>query len=152
MESWNSELISFSAALRQHTRLTRYYIRPFQCDSCYSALTTYYDFVLLYQYFNAKSTSMFDTICFGCITICVKEVWVSCIPHFRYSAIFYMDSFLILERARRRKISYLEEELCWKVLSPQSDIHNKPVGFLLLRHSVLFTVESLSLLYLFVVS
>ena len=65
-------------------------------------LTTYYDFVLLYQYFNAKSSSMFEDICFGCIMIHVKGVLVSCIPRFRYSAIYCMGSFLILERARRR--------------------------------------------------
>ena len=57
-----------------HTRLTRYYIRPFQYDSCYDAVTTYFDFALLYQHFNAKSTSMFNNICFGCITIRVKGV------------------------------------------------------------------------------
>ena len=80
-----------------HTLLTRYYIRPFQYDFCCGALTTYYDFVLLNQYFNAKSTSMIDNICHGCITIRVKGVLVSCIPRFRYSAIYYMGSFLILE-------------------------------------------------------
>ena len=65
-------------------------------------LMTYYNFVLLYQHFNAKSTSMFDNICFGCITIRVKGVLVSCIPRFRYRAIYCMGSFIILERARRR--------------------------------------------------
>ena len=39
---------------------------------------------------------MFDTICLGCITIRVKEVLVSCIPRFRYSAIYCMFFFLNL--------------------------------------------------------
>ena len=85
-----------------HTRLTRYYVRPFQYDSCYGAVTTYFDFVLLYQHFNAKSTSMFNNICFGCITIRVKGVLVSCISRFRYSVVYCMGSFLILELARWR--------------------------------------------------
>ena len=80
-----------------HTRLTRYYIRPFQYNSCYGALTTFYDFLLIYQYFNAKSTAMFDTTCLGCTTIRVKGVLVCCIPCFRYSAINCMASFLIME-------------------------------------------------------
>ena len=44
---------------------------------------------------------MFDNMCLGCITIRVKGVLVSCIPRFRYSAIYCVGSFLILERARR---------------------------------------------------
>ena len=76
-----------------HIRLTRYYIRPFQYNSCYGAVTTYFDFVLLYQHFNAKSTSKFNNICFGCITIRVKRVLVSCISRFRYSAVYCIGFF-----------------------------------------------------------
>ena len=37
-------------------------------------------------------------------------------------------------------------------IGPQTKVRGLPVGFLLLRYSVLFTVESLSLLYLLVIS
>ena len=53
----------------------------------------------------------------------VKGVLVSCIPRFRYSAIYCMGSFLIMELARRRfirEISYLEEEMSLKVFSPKA--------------------------------
>ena len=79
-----------------HTRLTRFYIRLFQYDSCYSALMTNFDFVLLYQCFNVKKhlyvwqylSRLYHVSCkrrFG---------FLNCIPRFRYSAIYPMGSFI----------------------------------------------------------
>ena len=50
-----------------------------------------------YQLIDANNTSMLVTICIGGVAKGVKGVLESFIQCIRYSAIFYMDEFLILQ-------------------------------------------------------
>ena len=55
----------------------------------------------IYQQIDVNNTSMFVTICIGCVVNGVEGVLEPFIQCIRYSAIFCMGFFLILQRARQ---------------------------------------------------
>ena len=65
----------------------------------------------IYQQIDVNSTSMFITICIGGVANGIEGVLEPFIQCIRYSAIFCMGFFLILQRARQS----CEEVLGWKV-------------------------------------
>ena len=67
---------------------------------------------------------MVDTVCLVCSTIRVKGVLVSCIPRLIYSAKYCIDCS-DQHGDTIREISYLEEELSWKVFSPKTAFTTK---------------------------